>query len=112
DADQDDGEPVDAWYVLPRPELGNKNRQQQRAHRVRGVGEAEAERLVEVVGRGLPNRGAKNLDDPEVDGDFGDLVQHLPRDRSVRPGAEGRRYRAHVEFLLPWVERGIVGAGI
>jgi hypothetical protein len=49
---------------------------QQHADHVRRVRESEAESLVEIVGRRLADRRREDLDDPEVDGDLGDLVQH------------------------------------
>ncbi len=68
------------------PELGDEDRDQHRAHDVGGVGEAEAEVFVEVVGEGLPHRRAEDLDHPEVEGDLGDLVEH--------PAAVARHRRA------------------
>ena len=55
------------------------------------VRQAEAEVLVEEVGRGLTDGGGHDLDDPEVDRDLGHLAQH-PRHR----GGGGRRLAAVV----------------
>ena len=89
DADQDHGEPVDAGDVLLRPELEDEDADQQRAHDVAGAAEAEAEVFVEVVGEGLADRGAEDLDHPEVEGDLGDLVQHLVAEGLCRRRGDG-----------------------
>jgi hypothetical protein len=74
---QDDRQPVDAGDVLLRAELGNQGRDQERTGDVGGVGETEADLFVQVVGEGLSDRGAEDLDHPEVEGHLRDLVQHL-----------------------------------
>jgi hypothetical protein len=57
--------------------LDDQHRDKGGAEHEGGVGQSEAEGDVDVVGEALADRGAQDLDDPEVDGDLGHLVQHL-----------------------------------
>ena len=59
----------------------------------------------EVIGRRLADGRAEDLDHPEVEGDLGDLVQHLPAQRRCRVVSECRIHGRRVlqprpEFLL------------
>src|SRR5204863_6524330 len=72
-------------------ELHAEQHGQQYAGRVRRLGQAEAEVDVQVVGCGLADRRAHDLDHPEVEGDLGNLVEHAPG--GTEPGA--LRYCAH-----------------
>ena len=85
------GEPVHRRYVLPQPELNGHHHDQRSGEQERRVREPDAQRLVDVVGETLTDRGAQHLDDPEVDRDFRDLVQHLAGSRRSRdpPGIGG-----------------------
>lgn len=76
-ADQHDGEPVQARHVGAGPELEEQCDHEQGAHDQGRVGQPEAEIGVEEIGRGFPHRGAEDFDDPEVEGDLGDLVHQL-----------------------------------
>src|SRR5205085_11084858 len=78
DADQDDCEPVDARDVLVLAKLDDEHAYEQDAHDHGGAVEAEAELVVQEVSERLADGGAEDLDDPEVEGDLGDLVEHLP----------------------------------
>ena len=53
-------------------------RDEQRSHQDRGVGQAEIQVGVQEVRRRLADGGGHDLDDPEVEGHLGDLVQHPP----------------------------------
>jgi len=98
DADQDDTEPVDSRDVLRRPELEDECGDQQRNRDERRLGQAEVEIPGEVVGGSLTDRRAQDLDHPEVDRDFWNLVQHLPaaQANAVLP----RRHRARLPSAI------------
>jgi hypothetical protein len=95
----DDGRPVDDRDVATKRELHDEQEREQRAGDVGGVDEAEAERVVDVVGSRLADRRAHDLDDPEEEGDLRDLVEHLAAEgeagRWSRRGGHGPEDRAN-----------------
>ena len=88
DADDHHHGPVGGREIPAQAELHEQQHGQNGAGDVRGVDEAEAEVVVHVVGSGLADRGAHDLDDPEEEGDLRDLVQHLASSHA-RKGAAG-----------------------
>ena len=94
-ADDHHDRPVDARHVAAQPELGGEQDDEQCTGDVRRLRQPEAEVVVEVVGGCLADRGAHDLDDPEEDRDFRDLVEHLAAQRGrvarSRSGGHGAR---------------------
>ena len=99
DTDDHDDQPVGRRDVAAQRELHGEQDGQQDAGDDRRVGQPEAEVDVQVIGRGLADRRAHDLDHPEVEGDLGDLVEHPATERRadcvlrVRVGDGRRRLR-------------------
>jgi hypothetical protein len=92
DADEDDGRPVDGRDVAPGPELEEQRRGQPHAHHQRGAGQPQADVAVEEVGGGLAHGGRQDLDDPEEERDFWNLVEHASGRGGVAAERRGRRH--------------------
>ena len=91
-ADQHDRRPVETGDVPLRAELGDEHRDEDGAGDVGRVRQAPAQVRVQVVRGGLADGRAEDLDDPEVERDLGDLVQHRRDARSGGcRGAHGSR---------------------
>ena len=80
---------------------------------IRRLRQSEAEVVVQVVGRRLADRRAHDLDDPEVERDFRDLVEHLAAQRGLVPRVRGggghgsRSWHGRPEPLLTDARSGV-----
>ena len=77
DADQHDPRPIDPRDVTPQTELEEQRDEQKRGRDVGRLRESEPDVVGEIVRRRLTHRRTENFDHPEVEGDLGNLVQHL-----------------------------------
>ena len=89
-ADQRDRGPVQAGHVRGRAHLQGQDDRQQHPGHDRGPGEPKAEVGVEEVCGRLADRCAQDLDQPEVDRDFRDLVEQCLRPGRRMLGGHGR----------------------
>ncbi len=115
-ADHADGHhrhPVDGRHVAAGTELQRQHDHEEGGHHVGGVGQAEIEVDRQVVGRRLAHRGGEHLDDPEPDGDLGDLVEEVEAVVGGGVGRRGRgvhalaRYGRRVRVRSPLVQRKV-----
>lgn len=90
DADQDHCQPVDPRHVTVHTELDDERDDEQTCHEETRYGRPETDVDGEIVGAGLAERRRHDLDDPEDEGDLGDLVEHVA----------GTSVSKHVEIVL------------
>src|SRR5439155_1407983 len=88
--DKDDGQPIDPRYVAALGKLDEKRNGKQACHQETRNGRSEADMDSEVVRACLADRRRHDLDHPEDDSDFRNLVQH----------AAGAAVSNHVDYLL------------
>ena len=75
---ENNGEPVNGWDVFAHLKLKEQNNGKQRAHNERCSGQPKMKRCIQIIRCSLTYRSTEDLDDPEINGDFRDLVEHLP----------------------------------
>src|SRR6185312_3017229 len=79
DADQHDPEPIDACDVAAHPKLKYERCDEECGGDERRVRQTEPDVPGEIVRSRLTHGRAQDLDEPEVEGDFRNLVEHLAK---------------------------------